>query len=60
MTYIQCAKTDGDHPMKEHVDKLTDNNKLTSHAFYSVGGGGDSLKNTKVSNQINKKLTLHT
>lgn len=48
VVYVQCARTAADHPMKSHVDGLTDGTKLTSHAFYSTGGADDGLKNTEV------------
>ena len=46
--YIQCAKREADHPMRGHVDDISDNGKVTSHAFYSVGYDGDDLKHIKV------------
>ena len=49
MVYIQCAKREADHPMRDHVDDISDNDKVTSHAFYSIGHDGDDLKNIKVS-----------
>ena len=48
VVYIQCAKREADHPMRGHVDDISDNGKVTSHAFYSVGHDGDDLKNIKV------------
>ena len=41
VAYIQCAKNEAAHPMKEHVDKICDKKKaagkkkISSHVFYS-------------------------
>lgn len=55
VTFVQCAKSANDHPMKRHVDDVTDNDVVTSHVFYSTGGDDGSLKNIKVHcNRITK------
>lgn len=58
MTFVECAKSEAENPMRSYIDSITDGTTLISHAFYTGGEQAESFQNTKVLFKIQMILRL--